>query len=361
MYTEYIYSDRQYEIIEKNIKAFLFDIITKEQKKMADLSSRLISTESPELQEKIKDIYMENDKCISSLLSLSTDLSDVIKKLDMVARKSSLIDNGDVAQLIANVEFSNNSGNNVDTEKQIKTDDVEENENSINQENENSANQENENSIIESNVVSIPVVTEEKKDESTIDDISSENNSVDTVGDNIPVIGNIITPPSVDSENNPINEDSSEPEVVSSSLVVNNDVSDNSEPQIISNVEDKIDNPEEQLMFKKTDANPAKAILTTGKQISKLRESRDSQSSLLTAEGFFNMKDKISETPTNEVIQVEAAGVLDQNTQTTQQQIEQLMTQANDLYQAGNVVESQKLYDQISQLNQSLKQNTVIN
>ena len=33
---------------------------------------------------------------------------------------------------------------------------------------------------------------------------------------------------------------------------------------------------------------------------------------------------------------------------------------AFELYQAGNVVESQKLYDEISQLNQSLKQNEAV-
>lgn len=348
MYTEYIYSDRQYEIIEKNIKAYLFDIITKEQHKMADISSKLVSVESPELQDRIKELYMENDKCISSLLSLSSDLSDVIKKLDMVARNYNFMEDKNTPQLVANVSLNENNEN---KENGITTVDT----NSVETDSLEKSNEEVSETVnTESSVVSIPNVNNQTSDEEIV-----VNDDVESVQTDVPVIGNIINTPngSQEAENNEENSAT----ITDVTPVAPVEVSETASPQIISNVDTSIDNSEEKLVFKKEEKNQAKAILTTGKQVTKLRESRDSQSSLLTAEGFFNFKDEVNQASTDEVVQVSAAGLLDQNTsQTTQQQIEQLMTQANELYQAGNVVESQKLYDQISQLNQSLKQNEAV-
>lgn len=342
MYTEYIYSDRQYETIEKNIKAYLFDIITKEQQKMVELSNKLVSAESPELQEQIKEVYMENDKCVSSLLALSSELAEVIKKLDMVARNYNFVEDKNTPQLIANVSLNGEVENKATSGEKNDIDSS-----SIEKANDNGSE-----SVVGDSVV-IPTVANTSNENNVAQD--DNNNGVSEVSEDVPVIGNIVATTNESKDATIENSTSSVDTGVTPVATSNSEV-----PQIISNVDtsiDNSDNPEKQLVFEKNDVNQAKAILTTGKQVSKLRESRDSQNALLIAESFFKTNENKTEASSDEVIQVTAAGLLDQNTQqNTQQQIEQLMTQANDLYQAGNVVESQKLYDQISQLNQTLKQ-----
>lgn len=131
--------------------------------------------------------------------------------------------------------------------------------------------------------------------------------------------------------------------------------------------------------FVKRDALPARAILTTNKQVTKLRESCGNQEALLVARGLLAQNSLASGTVaaidkaltdaavniSNEETaaindatmenQLVNAGLLEATNADKQKQIEAMMEQANNLYREGKTAEAQKLYDEISNLNKELQ------
>jgi len=97
------------------------------------------------------------------------------------------------------------------------------------------------------------------------------------------------------------------------------------------------------LTFKKRGQDAAKVIMISGIQASKLRGSLATQEALLSGAGFFPKAEN-------------AQDMLEPGMTAEQIQIEQLMAKANELYAAGNVDEAQNIYNQISELNKALQE-----
>ena len=91
----------------------------------------------------------------------------------------------------------------------------------------------------------------------------------------------------------------------------------------------------DKMVFQKKNADAAKVILTTAAQTSKLRNSLATQEALLNAKGFFHQSD-------SDMTQKET-------------EIQDMMNQANQLYNDGKVDEAQKMYDDICVMSKTLK------
>lgn len=130
------------------------------------------------------------------------------------------------------------------------------------------------------------------------------------------------------------------------------------------------------ISFIKSDNNPPRAILTSESQITKLRASKGTNESLLTAKQFFKFGEKkntdsiIDEQPVNDDIasnlneqQSVDEVVSDSNIlpfpeeKTKVEQMEEMMNQITELYNSGKVDEAQALSDKVSELNKELQQN----
>ena len=97
--------------------------------------------------------------------------------------------------------------------------------------------------------------------------------------------------------------------------------------------------------------NEPRAILTSAKQISNLRQSLPTQEALVQA------RDSIASTNVagvnDEIQELVNSGVI----APSKDNIEDMMAEASRLYQEGKTDEAQAMYDKISELNKQMKEN----
>lgn len=109
------------------------------------------------------------------------------------------------------------------------------------------------------------------------------------------------------------------------------------------------DEQELKLVFKKRNDDAPKVIMISGKQSKNLKGSLPTQEALLSAKGFFK----------NDKQPIEGEVVEDSDVTSKQEQIEEMMNQANELYAAGKVDEAQSMMNKVSTLNQELQGESV--
>lgn len=111
------------------------------------------------------------------------------------------------------------------------------------------------------------------------------------------------------------------------------------------------ENDDKVLVFNKINNNEPRAILTSAKQISNLRQSLPTQEALVQA------RDSIASTNVagvnDEIQELVNSGVI----APSKDNIEDMMAEASRLYQEGKTDEAQAMYDKISELNKQMKEN----
>ena len=131
--------------------------------------------------------------------------------------------------------------------------------------------------------------------------------------------------------------------------------------QSLSNIEEQQDEtsemtnseasiqPEQELNFMKLNNNTPRAILTSAKQISNLRQS------LATQEALVNSREEIGSININgvedDVQNLVSNGLLSPS----EENIEDMLNEASALYKEGKVEQAQGLYEKISELNKKIK------
>ena len=101
-------------------------------------------------------------------------------------------------------------------------------------------------------------------------------------------------------------------------------------------------NKAEILEFHKKSGDSTKAIITSARQILKLRKSLKTQQALLNARGFFNLNAKEQDVGDSNI---------DFNNDDIKSMLETMLEKANKLYKEGKVDEAQKMYEKISEMN----------
>ena len=122
----------------------------------------------------------------------------------------------------------------------------------------------------------------------------------------------------------------------------------NSEASEMTNSEASIQ-PDQELNFMKLNNNTPRAILTSAKQISNLRQS------LATQEALVNSREEIGSININgvedDVQNLVSNGLLSPS----EENIEDMLNEASALYKEGKVEQAQALYEKISELNKKIK------
>ena len=161
-------------------------------------------------------------------------------------------------------------------------------------------------------------------------------------------------------------------------------------PEVVTDSDGVTIDESEIITFVKADNNQPRAILTTANQISKLRESKGTNESLLIAKQFFKFANQTEagvtvEQPVSESVEIANEGdvavavptavetansvaveqpVAENNSnvipfpveKTKEEQMEEMMQQITELYNEGKVDEAQALSDKVSELNKELQQ-----
>ena len=162
------------------------------------------------------------------------------------------------------------------------------------------------------------------------------------------------------------------------------------EPEVVTDSDGVVIDESEIITFVKADNNHPIAILTTANQVSKLRASKGTNESLLTAKQFFKFANQTEtgvtvEQPVSESVEIANEGdvavalptavetansvaveqpVAENNSnvlpfpieKTKEEQMEEMMQQITELYNEGKVDEAQALSDKVSELNKELQQ-----
>ncbi len=110
-------------------------------------------------------------------------------------------------------------------------------------------------------------------------------------------------------------------------------------------VENTVDDPNALKLYK-TSNDQAKVILVTNVQYDKLKQSLDSKKSLLNAKGMFG--GELEE-------QLVQNGLLEGSVEDKQQQVQQLIAEAQELYKEGKSEEAQEKMNQVAALNEEIK------
>ena len=103
MYTEYVFENKKYEVALRDIKATLFDIVSTEEAKIAELRTKAFSPEQEYVQAELQELFVRQDDCLRAILNISNRLTDALKKVDSCSRELKQIEDHNVAQIIANV------------------------------------------------------------------------------------------------------------------------------------------------------------------------------------------------------------------------------------------------------------------
>ena len=98
----------------------------------------------------------------------------------------------------------------------------------------------------------------------------------------------------------------------------------------------------------RTTNDPAKVILVTNPQYDKLKQSLETNKALLNAKGMFASDGNLEE-------QLVQNGLLEGSVEDKQQQIQQLIAEAQELYKEGKNEEAQQKMNLVSQLNEQIK------
>ena len=108
MYTEYVFENKKYEVASREIKATLFDIVTTEEEKIAQLREKaFVDANDPRRAAELQNLYVQQDACLREILSISDKLTKSLQRVDACSRKLKQIEDKNVAQIIATIKEGN--------------------------------------------------------------------------------------------------------------------------------------------------------------------------------------------------------------------------------------------------------------
>ena len=103
MYTEYVFENKKYEVALRDMKSALFDIISSEESKIASLRQKAFSDSKIANQADLQALFVRQDDCLRTLLSISKKLTKALQSVDTCSRELKQIEDANVAQIVATV------------------------------------------------------------------------------------------------------------------------------------------------------------------------------------------------------------------------------------------------------------------
>ena len=100
MTTTYKFLNDNYEKVENDIKASMYDIVMSEQEKTAAIIGKAQTTSNIKLQEKLIELCNEESECLHNLLEISNLFVENLHKLDSYSRALKKIEDKNIASII---------------------------------------------------------------------------------------------------------------------------------------------------------------------------------------------------------------------------------------------------------------------
>lgn len=421
MYKEYVFENKENEVAYREIMAILFRVVVSAKGLQDSVQKDAFSGEVSEQEASaLQDLYLHQEDYMRELLQSGESLGKTLQKIDSCFRVQKQIEDKSMKQRVSNLQNHQSSSKEevvpvqqdemVSSTGDVISNEVDEEAMALDEgdalsapsvpvipypeEDKNPSQEvmeEKEENVVEEEIKEEPVMpymeetsedsSEEKSDAveetSNGEDIASstielvpENQEMSFEESSSPEIVSVSEVPSTAAveETTVVNENDDEPVLIpivedDTQSIANADeaiqpvvedlpvVDDTPVAEDTSTVEDGVVPLTQEVMtdgltFKKRGQEEAKVIMISGIQASKLRGSLATQEALLSGAGFFPKTEN-------------AQDMLEPGMTAEQIQIEQLMAKANELYAAGNVDEAQNIYNQISEINKALQEESV--
>ena len=392
MNREYVFDNKNYEKAVINIKAILLDIISSENELVQEKENKINEEVDDEIVAKLQAICNKERQSINTLLNSLRILVSSLQEIDSYSRDFDIVEDEKIAKIVADIRT--NTVNNINLNSEQNNAILEQQENpqveNASQNNEEQKEQVPEETFVPKSVESTlkqeqastnteePVIlikpeepnidseipsgikqSEEPQEEPTLPNIEEQINATPEIVAEEPKI-----PESIEEQKIPnpetVTKNFDEPQQDTTTATVEQSLSNieeqqdetsemtNSEASEMTNSEASIQ-PEQELNFMKLNNNTPRAILTSAKQISNLRQS------LATQEALVNSREEIGSININgvedDVQNLVSNGLLSPS----EENIEDMLNEASALYKEGKVEQAQGLYEKISELNKKIK------
>ena len=106
MYTEYVFENKKYEVALRDLKATMFDIVSKEESNISKLKAKADGVDG-EHQKELEELFVRQEACLKSLLDLTAQIESTLQKVDSCSRDLIQIEDKNVAEIIARVQDTN--------------------------------------------------------------------------------------------------------------------------------------------------------------------------------------------------------------------------------------------------------------
>ena len=384
MNREYVFDNKNYEKAVINIKAILMDIISSENELVQEKENKINEEVDDEIVAKLQAICNKERQSINTLLNSLHILVSSLQEIDSYSRDFDIVENEKIAKIVADIRT--NTVNNINLNSEQNNAILEQQENpqveNASQNNEEQKEQVPEETFVPKSVESTlkqeqdstnieePVIlikpeepnidseipsgikqSEEPQEEQTLPNIEEQINATPEIVAEEPKI-----PESIEEQKIPnpetVTKNFDEPQQDTTTATVEQSLSNIEEQQDetseMTNSEASIQ-PDQELNFMKLNNNTPRAILTSAKQISNLRQS------LATQEALVNSREEIGSININgvedDVQNLVSNGLLSPS----EENIEDMLNEASALYKEGKVEQAQALYEKISELNKKIK------
>ena len=384
MNREYVFDNKNYEKAVINIKAILMDIISSENELVQEKENKINEEVDDEIVAKLQAICNKERQSINTLLNSLHILVSSLQEIDSYSRDFDIVEDEKIAKIVADIRT--NTVNNINLNSEQNNAILEQQENpqveNASQNNEEQKEQVPEETFVPKSVESTlkqeqastnteePVIlikpeepnidseipsgikqSEEPQEEPTLPNIEEQINATPEIVAEEPKI-----PESIEEQKIPnpetVTKNFDEPQQDTTTATVEQSLSNIEEQQDetseMTNSEASIQ-PEQELNFMKLNNNTPRAILTSAKQISNLRQS------LATQEALVNSREEIGSININgvedDVQNLVSNGLLSPS----EENIEDMLNEASALYKEGKVEQAQGLYEKISELNKKIK------
>ena len=410
MYKEYVFENKENEVAYREIMAILFRVVVSAKGLQDSVQKDAFSGDVSEQEASaLQDLYLHQEDYMRELLQSGESLGKTLQKIDSCFRVQKQIEDKSMKQRVSNLQNKQSASKEevvpvqqdelVSSTGEVISNEVDEAAMALDEgdalsapsapvipypeEDVNSSQEvveEKTENVVEEEIKEEPVMpymeetsedsSEEKSDavEETSNGETIDSSTIELVPENqemsfeessSPEIVSVSEVPSTAAveENTVVNENDNEPVLMpivddtpSLTTVDENKSSVMEDLPVVDDASIVEDNDAltqeivtDGLTFKKRGKDEAKVIMISGIQASKLRGSLATQEALLSGAGFFPKAEN-------------AQDMLEPGMTAEQIQIEQLMAKANELYAAGNVDEAQNIYNQISELNKALQE-----
>ena len=106
MFTEYIFNNKKYEYVVRDLKATLFDIVVSEEAKIDEVKKRVDTENSAERKSELQNLCEQESLCLKRVVEMASELTETLKVLDSYSRDLETLNDQMISDLISNTSMN---------------------------------------------------------------------------------------------------------------------------------------------------------------------------------------------------------------------------------------------------------------